>query len=224
MFSNQVKRANILSQAKRGDPLLFRFQRQVENAQGREGIRNAVRRGEGSAVVRSVRNSEFNRGMDRAYANPCGYHIGRVGNDKVMFVSGSRNVRDWTFNVLDPILPSKYQVFSNRTTKRLEDIARRNKVDVVVGHSRGGKLVDQMNGPYEKIAVDGAMLISNGKRNTMNIYGGGYRGLGFDNVLAVRGRNNYKVNMRNPLKVHYVYRDYRGYSPSRFYRRRVVVW
>lgn len=224
MFANQLERAKLLSQARQNDAASFAFLKQVENARGREGIRNAIRSGEGSTVVRSVRNSEFNRGMDRAYANPRGFHIGYVGNDKVLFVSGSRNVRDWTFNILDPILPSKYHYASNRTTKRLEDIARKNNVDVVVGHSRGGKLVDQMNGRYEKLAVDGAMLISNGKRKTMNIYGGGLKGLGFDNALALRGRNNYKVNMRNPMKVHYVYRDYAGYRPSKFYRRRTVFW
>lgn len=217
-FANQVSRAHLLSQAEASSPLDFAFAKQADTARARVPLSKAINTNNVKAVTKNIRSTEFNTGMDLAYKARRGFAIRSVGGQKVMFVSGSRNITDWVANFIDPLLPSKYQKLSNKTVKNLELIAARNNVQVVVGHSRGGKLVDQMNGPYQKLGVDGAMMISTGKRKTMNVYGSGYRGFGFDNLLALRGKNNYKVPLKNPLKTHYIYRDYKDYKPYKQYK------
>jgi len=173
----------------------------------------AVGRNSGSATVKNLQTPRFNYLMDKAYGSTKGYIIGEYQGKKIMVVSGSRNIPDWLMNAYD-LIPSKHRV-SHKTSAKLSEIAKRNNVDLVVGHSRAGKLVSHMRGPYKKLSVDGAMVITPSARDRkiLNVHQKSNH-LKFDDLLALRGRNNYGVKRKSLGQTHYVFRDYKGYKPS----------
>lgn len=186
------------------------FYRQVARAKSQSvGLAGAVRRNDYDGVLNYTRSQNFNNIADRAYNHPKGYAIGYVGNQKVMYVSGSRNIYDWGFNVVGGVLPTKMHVMSNRTSKNLSDIARKENVDVVVGHSRGAKIVSGMRGNFTKFGLDGAMMLAD-KRDAgmMNI--GQKQPL--DRFIGYGGRNNKYYRVKRPGYSHFISRDYKGYK------------
>lgn len=178
-------------------------------------------------VLENIRTQEFNDGMNIAYNNKHGYSIKYINGEKVMFVSGSRNHMDWALNAVDTVVPQRLQFITNRTAKNLDQIARKEGVDVVVGHSRGGQIVSKMSGSYQKLGVDAAMINAKDK-NMMNIAqkgaldrfidrGFGRRATKYSKfaqfVYNKRGRNTktYKKDKSGGLSTayneHYVYRQ-----------------
>jgi len=185
---------------------------------------------------------DFDDGMSQAYHK--GYYIGYVGDgpqaDKVLFLGGS-SLRpwkrqfwtDWTGNLEKPFWSTKQgglatggsffnELSSRRYVNKMDKIARDNNVDVVVGHSRAGGMVDRMKGPYRTVAVDGAMILNwkPGKtgNTTPNFHlkrgkgKGWYDGL-IDPILAMGGKNNIAIEGRGYQRVpHYVWRDRPDYT------------
>ena len=193
-----------------------KFSRQVAKAKKQNyGLAGAVRRGDFDLIRDRTRTQDFNDLADRAYNSREGYAIQNVDGQKVMYVSGSRNIYDWFFNVAGGVLPSKTHVFSNRTVSNLNKIARDQDVDVVVGHSRGAKLVSQMRGSFQRFGLDGAMMLARDKdRDMINIA----QKQPLDMFIARGGRRNKFYRVKRVGKSHFISRDYKGYR-QRFKRR-----
>lgn len=153
-----------------------------------------------------VQTDEMNEMQDKAYSRKEGYSVGKIGADKILFVSGSRNLTDWAFNALDDIVPTRAQFVSNRTAKLLKRHFDRNKCTVAVGHSRGGALVAKMNLPdYQKLGLDAAMRLAPAdKRGMMNLF---QKQL-LDRFISERGTNQKSYKMNSAGKYHFLSRDY----------------
>lgn len=159
-----------------------------------------------AVLSKYVRSKELNGLQDRAYQAKSGYAIGRVrGGDVVLFVSGSRNLTDWAFNVVDDFIPSAAQVVSNTTARRLTSLFVRSGCTVAVGHSRGGALVAKMNVPdYQKLGLDAAMrLAPKGRRSMMNLY----QNQLLDRYIAQRGTNQKRYDLGKGKNYHFISRD-----------------
>lgn len=175
----------------------------------RTTISGLVQKDNVDGIIKKVRTQGFNDLADEAYNTKKGYEIGFVNGEKIMYVSGSRNIFDWTFNAIDGVLPHKAQVFSNRTAKNLDRIAKKEKVDLVVGHSRGAHLVSKMHGPYEKLGLDGAMMLARKKdKNMMNIS----QKQVLDRFIGMGGKRNRYRKVRKWKNAHFISRDYKGYK------------
>lgn len=156
--------------------------------------------------------SSLASGFDAAYKEKDGYYI-RVDPDtqkKIMYVAGSRSTGDWSRNAFDvfamginkaerkylakkngeiPIDFLKFDFTRNKKVQMLDSVARREGVDIAIGHSRGAALVGDMQYPNQKIGMDGAMVINRDK--TMpNYIEGGFPGI-FDEIIASSGKNNF---------------------------------
>jgi len=178
----------------------------------REGLYEAVKNNDKDAVYRLVQTNQFNYLFDRAYNNPEGYTIGWYRGQKVMVVSGSRNAVDWGYNVYEGFRRGRA---IKRTIGNLNRIAKKNGVDVVVGHSRGGRLVaDMMDDKFAKLSIDGAMAITHGKkkRGTMNIV----QKNPLDLAIGFGGKNNYYVPWKEWGKAHFFSREYKGYPGNQY--------
>lgn len=177
----------------------------------RPGFYSDIKNRDGADLVRLTRTKEFNVLQDIAYNSHAGYDIKMINGQKVMYVSGSRNKTDWALNVIDGFLPSKFHVLSKNTSKNLSEIAKKNNVDVVIGHSRGAKLVADMDkGPYQKMGLDGAMMLATKDRDMINVA----EKQPLDRLIGLRGKNNYWVKAsKDPRKWHFVSRNYKGYKP-----------
>lgn len=199
-FSNQVRRVRFMTSNVGGR----KFLQQKDSL----NINKLIKNREYDAVLNSfVRTKRLNNLQDAAYKSKRGYALGVVNGKKVMYVSGSRNITDWAFNVIDDILPSKRQYFSNHTAKRLTAIAKKNNIDVVVGHSRGGMLVAKMDIPnHKKLSLDGAMrLAPTNRRNVMNLY----QKQALDKFISRRGTNRKGYKMNRWKNYHFISRDRR---------------
>lgn len=228
-FYDQVSHAKRLSRAR--NPLERNFLHQSYRArdwqnQGSGGLYGAIKRNDGRSVVRLGRTNAFNSVMDRAYNSPSGYAIGYVKGQKVMAVSGSRNTADWAYNAYevknDTFLPNYL------TIPKLNEIAKRNNVKVVIGHSRGARLVSGMKGPFQKAGFDGAMLLADWKdKKMLNIVQSRkYPRLPWqkrtrnfvqplDRIIGATGRNNYYTPYSGK-QPHFFYKDYPGYNEKSF--------
>jgi len=199
-FKHQVIRAKRIAKA---NPLQRTFLLQKEHAR-RSNIGKSIRHNDTTEYYRAIKSKEVNNLHEKAYANPRGYAIGKVGNDKVMYVSGSRNRMDWLLNATDIVTPHKLRFFQNRTAYNLDKIAKENDVTVVIGHSRGAALVSNMppGRGYERAGLDGAMIIAHDK-DMLNLS----QGQPFDKAIALGGRNTHYVKPKGGLrKWHYVMR------------------
>jgi hypothetical protein len=231
-FMVQAEHAKRYQQAKlAGQPKLaqqYRDQYRERDwaIQGKGGLYGAIGRNDGAAVVKMTRNQNFNELADTAYNDPSGYSIGYVRGQKVMFVSGSRNTADWAYNFGEVFRKTR---LPKRTSERLSKIAKRNNVKVVVGHSRGAKLVSAMRGPFRKAGLDGAMLLANRRdKKMLNLVQGSKYPPGLapwgkhrygkwqplDSIIGFTGKNNYYVEDWTPKNAHFYYRDFKGYRPT----------
>lgn len=155
-----------------------------------------------------VQTEAMNKLQDTAYKAKKGYAIGKVQDERILFVSGSRNLVDWTFNVADDFIPSSLQVVSNHTAKNLTKIFHGNAIDVAVGHSRGGALVAKMDIPVEKkLGVDAAMrLAPKNRRDMMNLYQNNL----LDKYISRKGTNQKKYKVNKFGNYHFLSRDSKG--------------
>lgn len=172
--------------------------------------------------------SDFADFAREAYSSGKGYSIrtNPLTGEKEMFVAGSRSVGDWILNVYDGaiygaenVASSKADAFwddsklpKNKRPKlswadpfrkygewRLGRIARREGVDVVYGHSRGGALVADMNvGNAKKIGLDSAMWIATNKELDNYNQGGDMDHpfqQSFDAAIGLTGKKNHTLNL-----------------------------
>lgn len=171
-----------------------------------------------------VQNNDMAFLERQAYLSKRGYSIGYVHGKKVLYVSGSRNFTDWVFNAADDIIPARFHHVSNTTAKKLTRIAKREGVDVVVGHSRGAMLVAKMDIPdNKKLGLDGALrLAPANRRDMMNLY----QDQLLDKFISRRGTNKKKYKLGNPWRYHFITRDWKGYDdtwvPRRYQKRRKI--
>lgn len=177
----------------------------------RGGLYRAIRDEDKNKVYKLVQTNQFNYLFDQAYNNPEGYSIGWYRGEKVMVVSGSRNAADWGYNVYENFRPSR---LTKRTIGNLNRIARKNGVAVVVGHSRGGRLVaDMMDDRFAKLSIDGAMAITRkGNRGIMNMVQKNPLDLG----IGLGGRKNYYVPWKEWKKAHFFSREYSKYPGTQY--------
>jgi hypothetical protein len=151
----------------------------------------------------AVQKKDFGQFADLAYKSKRGYHLrtNPITGESEMFVAGTRNARDWAANVTDtlkhntPFLkrlpPFQYR---RKYTDMLSDVAKKNRVKRVYGHSRGAALVSDMKGPYERVGLDGAMLMAT-DRNMVNLTASGRFGsspatAAFDGLIGLGGQQN----------------------------------
>ncbi len=165
-------------------------------------LQKAILRRDGVAVTQFIRQDPFETGMKKAYADDRGYHIDNFAGNKTMFVAGTKSFRDHANNFTDliKILPHRR---SKRTRTLLNKVANNNEVDLVVGHSRGAKFVDELTGNFSKLAVDGAMRISKGPKTTMNVRSSGF----FDKFIGKGGKSNYENKRMKLRNFHNTYRE-----------------
>ena len=102
---------------------------------------------------------------------------------------------------------------SKISSYKLSNIAKKNGVKNVIGHSRGSKLVGDMKGPYNKASIDGAMVITPDKE-LVNFA----QSRGADPLLAFSGKDNVWINQHNgrfgltSRHTHYLWRGGKNYS------------
>lgn len=87
----------------------------------------------------------------------------------------------------------KYDVWREKKTKFYEKIAKKNGVEVLYGHSRGGAIVADMQHPAKKVGLDSAMLIAN-NTSMLNFKEGGLYGA-FDSVIGLTGEDNEQMDL-----------------------------
>lgn len=192
-----------------------------------------------------MKTNQFDSGWNESYNSPYGYAINKIGKRKVMYVSGSRDARDWAGNLelpmdvlanfapfLRPLASGGTwvnRVYAPRTIKRLDKIARDQKVDVVLGHSRHGGLVSRLPTRmrhYRTGGLDAAMVLNNPfnkYQNSMPNYHQsrgpglkGFTGALLDPVLAIGGRNNQPIPAKGYTWTlpHYTWRDRANYKDT----------
>lgn len=81
---------------------------------------------------------------------------------------------------------------SKISSYKLSRAAKANGVKVVIGHSRGSKLVADMSGDYHKASIDGALVITPDKK-LVNFA----QSRGADPILAFSGKNNVWIKQHN---------------------------
>jgi len=178
----------------------------------------AVKAKDLTSLNETIGREDFDDFKTSAYSSPDGYSIryNPISGEKEMFVAGSRNVGDWVGNTVDSVLYNldlgmdrsddseeepnplgtwlgsmayRLDVPRQRAERKYEEIAKREGVEVLYGHSRGGAIVADMNVPgVSKVGLDSAMLIAK-NRDMLNLKEGGIRGT-FDTLIAARGTNN----------------------------------
>jgi hypothetical protein len=157
-------------------------------------------------------NKFMDNGFTAAYNNKDGYAItvNPYTGEKSMYVRGTTFKRggiEWIQNLFEnPLMKNigggsllihklSHRIRQNQASY-LSDIAKKNNVQTVYGHSRGAPLVADMYGNFRKVGVDGAMLISKRYPKSFNNF---KQNQWFDNIIGARGRNYSVHGPRNPL-------------------------
>lgn len=142
------------------------------------------RRGSVSDIKRTINDKSFAKFADKAYSAKRGYAI-RTNprtKEKEMFVRGTTFKRfgaEWAQNLAEaPVIPRMglggtiagdvSRHFRRQYSKFLSDVAQKNNVSVVYGHSRGGAIVEDMNTRAKKVGVDAATILNS--RSTLTNY------------------------------------------------------
>lgn len=158
----------------------------------------------------TIASPSFQNFAGLAYALPSGFavRINENTNKKEMFVAGSRTMTDWKNNLSEYTRNGLYDEWRLNKQEQIADIAAKEKVDVVYGHSRGGALVADMPLPMctQKIGLDAAMVLA-GNKDMLNLTesGTGNWGSSFDKMLARTGRYNVPVDF-SPWSPHRVWK------------------
>lgn len=137
----------------------------------------------------SIDNTLYDRGFDdfvvAAYNSPEGYAVrwNPRTRQKEMIVAGTRYMKDWPVNVMDTF--AGQTPWYRNAVRKYNRIATKEGVKVVYGHSRGGALVADMKGPYDKYGLDAAMIMANNKE-LKNYTGKSV----FDRLIGYGGKRN----------------------------------
>jgi len=186
----------------------------------RQSSSSAIRSGRASAIKRVTSNQPFHRFANKAYSAPHGYaiRVNKRTGEKEMFVRGTtfrRGGVEWLQNIAESPLSyagglvptisrdvSKH--FRRKYSKFLSDIARKEKVDVIYGHSRGAAVVEDMHVPgATKLALDGATILN--QRSTITNY---RQSQLFDGIIGLNARSTIKEDSWTPVtskRYHRVY-------------------
>ena len=160
-----------------------------------------IKDGNTSKLLSVVQTDLFSKHMERAYDSKGGFSIGTIDGVRVMFVGGVSTQKEALMAMTEWTKSGKKWSKSNMDEKaaRYESIAKDNKVQVVVGHSRGAGIVSRMDGPWQKLSLDGAMYLAKKKaKDTINLHRQGL----FDRMIASTGKKNKGVKGTG----HFVYR------------------
>ena len=197
-----------------------------------KNIRNKHR----NSFDREFNDPNFAQFANEAYASRDGYAIrlNPATGRKEMFVAGTRDLNDWILNTADMMLYSGDALLTEQAkkmapwrdqkrikflekldyprveqTRYFEEIARKENVSRIYGHSRGGAIVSDMDTDASKIGLDAAMIIASNK-DTVNFYEGEnylYTGL-FDYAIGYTGTHN--VHYNHSLSPHKVWKSHSG--------------
>jgi len=198
MFSKQAARARaqtLNSKWKNDRPVGYRFNRDS-----------------GFSTVRSTLNDKsFSVFANKAYSSPDGYAIRRnpKTGKKEMFVRGTTFKRggvEWLQNLAETpgfgslglgeqFSSDVSRHFRSKYSKFLTDVAKRESVSVIYGHSRGGAVVNDMNVPgASKIGLDAATILN--RAPTIPNY---RQKQAFDALIGANAKHTYKGSRWVPL-------------------------
>ena len=163
-----------------------------------------------------INQPSFDTFAKEAYKSRDGYaiRINPSSHQREMFVAGTRHLSDWLANIVEAAWFNKGSVneiyplpiqdsdilkaiddhvkdpfpYRKKYISKLNEIAKQNNIATVYGHSRGGALVAEMDGPFDKVALDGAMILTTvGDSNILNIEA---RKQAFDWIIGLGGEHN----------------------------------
>jgi len=181
---------------------------------------DSVRSGSAASIKRLVSNDRFRSFAKQAYSSKHGYAIreNKSTGEKEMFVRGTTFKRggiEWVQNVLESpasalagggfgLAGDVSRHIRNKHAKFLGDIARKNNVDVIYGHSRGAAIVEEMHVPGAvKLGLDGATLLN--RHTTISNY---RQRQAFDGLIGVNSRKTILEDKWTPIyskRYHSVY-------------------
>lgn len=171
-------------------------------------------------ILRLVQTDKFNYMLTRSYLdeNKHGYYIGYIGTDLVMVISGTRSIVEWILNMTDQIYDETSTVAANKKAARLEKIAIKEGVDILVGHSRGAQTISKMNAypDSKKLALNGAMrLIPKQKRGKIiNLHQNIPPDVHLSRYGGSKKQKRYPLATNKQEAYHFISRDYKGYKGS----------
>jgi hypothetical protein len=178
-------------------------------------------------IDKTLADPDFEEFSKRAYTSKRGYAIRvnpRTGQ-KEMFIAGTRSTGQHILNVWDGVLYgiqgafgdhldeawqhetglpqwtrpdiTWFDPFRKYKTDQFEQIAQREGVDVIYGHSRGGAIVSDMrvDDHVVKVGLDSAMIIAENKDMVnYNEWGTTPSGV-FDGFIGISGHDNRTKNL-----------------------------
>jgi len=178
-------------------------------------------RGSGFSNVRStIADKSFSSFANKAYSSPDGYAIRRnpKTGQKEMFVRGTTFKRggvEWLQNIAEApgvgslglgeqFAGDVSRHIRGKYSKFLTNVAKREHVSVIYGHSRGGAVVNDMKVPgASKVGLDAATILN--RAPTIPNY---RQKQAFDAVIGANARVTYKTKRWVPLgskRYHRVY-------------------
>lgn len=154
-----------------------------------------------AVITHTLARKDFDSFVIQAYANKEGYaiRINPITGEKEMMIAGTRTKQDWASNAIETlenkVLGTPYTPWRSKATRKYERIAKKEGIDIVYGHSRGGAIVADMNVPATKVGLDAAMVLASNKE-LWNLNEGGTRVTGlFDRGIGLTGRNNESLDL-----------------------------
>jgi len=173
---------------------------------------NSIRSGSLSDLKRVTSDKHFGVLANQAYKSKHGYAIrtNKRTGEKEMFVRGTtfrRGGVEWLQNLAESPLSSMVgglgstissdvsRHIRRKYSKFLSDVARKEKVDVIYGHSRGAAVVEDMRVPGAvKLGIDGATILN--QRSHMKNY---RQKQAFDAVIGWNARSTIRENKWTPV-------------------------
>jgi len=184
----------------------------LNNKWKNEGSSSAfTRRVDNRFIKRNVNDPSFGLLARKAYSSKRGYSLrtnAKTG-DKEMFVRGTTFKRggvEWLQNVVESpigtlagggtaLVGDVSRRFRGKYSKFLSDVARKEGVKVIYGHSRGAAVVEDMRVPgAAKLGIDGATILNT--RSTITNY---RQKQLFDSLIGLNSRSTIKQDRWTPI-------------------------
>jgi hypothetical protein len=155
--------------------------------------------------------------------------------EKEMFVAGTRDLGQWALNAKEGVDEQRYEMMDKKLAgmglppfmrkyvnkdpknglvyqqtrgayeKELAEVAAREGVDIVYGHSRGAAFVSdaQFSSDTRVVSLDGAMMLAREKKTwNLNEGGTGFTG-NFDRMIGYSGEENQSLDLGS--HIHHVW-------------------
>jgi len=169
------------------------------------------RRSGANSVQRTINHKSFSDFANKAYKAKRGYAIRRnpTTGEKEMFVRGTTFKRggiEWFQNFAETPVVEKFGMgeqlvgdvsrhIRGQYSKFLSDVARKEGVKVIYGHSRGAAVVEDMRVPgAAKLGIDGATILNT--RSTITNY---RQKQLFDSLIGLNSRSTIKQDRWTPI-------------------------